>query len=444
MKGFDILKKKNPLNEIEIQINDEIEILPLKKISKNQPQRANVFEIIKRKKRPILTRCQKAEEFIIKPKQIKLQNINKKKMTENIIDNTVNFQIISVSIRELYQQRLQGFVIYKKDKEPNEIEKNYSFIIKKEYDALLARPLWDNLYIQKEDFIITSKPINKIRNKNILTNEVQDDFLIEANSLNSKYKESYINDSYRNTNSRDLSADICKVCGGKKIYENNSNYNCSYRNKNEYKKINNIYSANKKVNVENNQIYKTLLALPQNEIDYINNIEICPENLNDRVLFSDDEFIKEKTSYNKKKYRAKNKNNIKYDNKSYDININKKSKNINNLNFTNSEIYINKNNEENNLKQNMDSNFRINKKFIANTMLRKKYYKYNNKTSDNNISDNDNNNFYQSGSSQYTYYKNSTNSGQNKTQLKTMVINHNRKRKLFRFEEGKGIKVIYQ
>ena len=436
LKGFNILKKKKPLNEIEIQINEEIQILPRKKISKNQAQRANA-----------LSRCQKVEEFIIKPKQIKLQNINKKKITENIIDNTANFQIISVCVRELYQQRLQGFVIYKKDKEPNEIEKNYSFIIKKEYDALLARPLWDNLYIQKEDYIITSNPSKIIRNKNILTNEVQDDFLIEANSLNSKYKESYINDSFTNTNSRDLSVDICKVCGGRKIYENNSNYNCSYRNKNEYKKVNNIYSANKKVNVTNNQIYKTLLALPQNEIDYINNIEIGPENLKDRVLFSDDEFIKEKTGFNKRKYRAKNKNNTKYDNKSYDININKKSKNINNLNFTNSEICnYSKNTEEKNLKQNMDSNYRINKKFITNTMLRKKYYKYNNKTSDNNISDNDNdnNNFYQSGTSQYTYYKNCTNSRQNKTQLKTMVINHNRKRKLFRFEEGKGIKVIYQ
>ena len=75
-------------------------------------------------------------------------------------------------------------------------------------------------------------------------------------------------------------------------------------------------------------------------------------------------------------------------------------------------------------------------------MLRKKNYRYDNNTS-NDIS-NPNNNIYQSGYSRFTYYRNCANSGQSKSQLKTMVINHNRKRKLFRFEEGKGIKVIYQ
>ena len=452
LKGFNILKYKKPLNKIEIQIGDEIEILPKEKIINNKPQRTCLFEIIKKnKKKRILNKCQKIENFIIKPKQNKLKNMNmiKKNKEENIIENTSNYQIISVSIRELYQQRLQGFVIYKKDKEPNEIEKNYSFIIEKEYDALLARPIWDNLFIQKEDFIIMPSINNyniNMNNRSKLTNEVQDDFLIEANSQNSKYKENYINDSFTNINSKDLSVDICRKCGGQKVYENNYSYR--YRNNinimkskngnNSYKQINNISSNNNEGNVIKSKLYKTLLALPQNEIDYINNIEICPENRNDRILFSDDEYIKEKKNLNRKKYKYKNN----YDNKSYAINKNS-IQNMNNLNFTNAEICnYSQVSEENNLNQNLNSNYRINKKFITNTMLRKKNYRYDNNTS-NDIS-NPNNNIYQSGYSRFTYYRNCANSGQSKSQLKTMVINHNRKRKLFRFEEGKGIKVIYQ
>ena len=275
-------------------------------------------------------------------------------------------------------------------------------------------------------------------------NEEQEEFLIEENSQNSKYKETYINNSFRNTNSRDLSANICRVCGGKIINENNYNYNYNYRYNNEYRNINNnVRSANKKVNVINNKIYKTLLTLPINETKYISNIEIGAENRNN-ILFSDDEFIKEKRSLSGKKYKNKIQN--KYDNKSFYLNHikSKNINNLNNLNFANSEICnYSQNSDENNLKQNNNTNYRINKKVVTNTILRKNNYKQN--TNDNNIINrNNNDNFYQIGSSRYTYYRNLANSGQNETQLKTMVINHNRKRKLFRFEEGKGIKVIYQ
>ena len=41
-------------------------------------------------------------------------------------------------------------MIYKREKEPYEIEKNYNFVIMREYDALLARPIWNDLLIQNE------------------------------------------------------------------------------------------------------------------------------------------------------------------------------------------------------------------------------------------------------------------------------------------------------
>ena len=135
LKGFNILKKTKPVNSI--QIRDEIQILP------------KIIKPLKlMNKKGDINKLQKLVEFMIKPniKQMK----NKDSYSNNTIVDTANFQIISVSIRELYQQRLQGFVIYKKEKEPNEIEKNYDFIIRKEYDALLARPLWNDLDMQNE------------------------------------------------------------------------------------------------------------------------------------------------------------------------------------------------------------------------------------------------------------------------------------------------------
>ena len=452
LKGFNILKKIKPKPLNKIQINDEIEILPEPKqpiyliyenidlftidnIEKpiNKPQRINGFEIIKKIAKPI-NRYMKIEQFTIpvSKKENKLKNIKYK----NIIEDTANFQIISVSIRELYQQRLQGFTIYKNEKEPNEIEKNYNFVIQKEYDALLARPIWDDLYIQKEYFsILPNYNLSKFKN------EVQDDFIIEANSLNSRFKESYNNDSF--TNSKDLSVDICRYCGGKKrVLENNIskeiNILKSNQENNFYKNINNT-----NINSIKSKGIKTLLVIPQNEIDYINNIEICSENKNDKILFSDDECAKER------KIRI---NNINYDNKSYDINrkakiieYNKNYKNNNNtyfnnkLNISNSDVCnYSQASEENNLK---NANYRINNKFISNNILKKRYYNYNRYDNNNNI-----NNYNQTGLSRYTYYRNISNGqGTNRIyQNKSVITNRNRKRKLYRFEEGKDIKVIYQ
>ena len=51
------------------------------------------------------------------------------KSENNIIEDTVNFQIISLSIRELYQQKLQGFSIFKKEKESHIMQRNNYFSI---------------------------------------------------------------------------------------------------------------------------------------------------------------------------------------------------------------------------------------------------------------------------------------------------------------------------
>ena len=452
LKGFNILRKKKPL--YKIQIKDKIEIMqkpipPLNLIcenielftighikkpkNKNRPQRISQLEIIKNLKKT----NQKAQPF----KQ------NNKTKNKNIIEDVSNFQIISMSIRELYQQRLQGFVIYKKEKDPNEIEAIYNFIIPKEYDALLARPIWTNLFIQKEEFNILP-----ISNKSLLKTkkELNNEYLIETNSQKSKFKESFVNDSF--TNSRDLSADISRsrnYGGQKKFNENNISKQILYSRKgnNNYRNI-----KTKKVNIIKSDLNKTLLAIPQNEIDYINNIEICPKNKNEIIFLSDDE-------YSKNRKILKNKNNNEYNNRSFDIKGKAKiieykkncnlyiQKNNNNLNCTNSELCNYKQiSNDSNIKKNEDKSSRISNKVITNHMLMKKTnYRYNN--------NNDyNNNCSEDQISRYTYYRNCSNSNepsnmaynyQSKSQIKTMRINKKTKRKVFRFEEGKGIKIIY-
>jgi hypothetical protein len=239
-------------------------------------------------------KLQKLVEFMIKPNIKLMKNKDSYIFTNNTIVDTANFQIISLSIRELYQQRLQGFVIYKKEKEPNEIEKSYDFIIRKEYDALLARPLWNDLDIQNEFFFIPPSP-NEIRLKNI-----QDDLMIEINSQNSRYnKDTYICDSFSNSN--ELNADICRICGGKKIINENNVENTNNISENkiniltsreDYNYNNNYYynysysrkTNDNNVNVIKSKLYKTLLAIPQNEIDHINNMEITRKDADDNNI----------------------------------------------------------------------------------------------------------------------------------------------------------------
>jgi len=427
LKGFSILKKPKPLNSI--QIRDEIQILPkeIKPLKLKGPKGNN-------------NKLQKLAEFMIKPiiKQMKDKNSNSNNYSNNTIVDTANFQIISVSIRELYQQRLQGFVIYKKEKEPNEIEKNYNFIIRKEYDALLARPLWNDLEMQNEQFYIPPSP-NEIKLK-----DIRDDLMVEINSQNSRYnKDTFICDSFSNSN--ELNADICRICGGKKIINENNvdninniseskiniftsreDYNNNYNNSYYYNY--NRKTNDNNVNVIKTKLYKTLLAIPRNEVDHINNMELTGKDIEDNNIIynSDDEITKGKMI-------CRN-NRRNYSNKTYVINKRRYNNNYNlyGYNETNE-------NKSDIINKNGGKNKRIIYNYKSNEISRKRG-NYRNK--------NNNSSFGQIG---YSFYRkcspddtlNKMCQHQSKSQLKSLVINKNRKRKLFRFEEGKGIKIIY-
>ena len=241
-----------------------------------------------------------------------------------------------------------------------------------------------------------------------------------------RFKDTFFtNESF--TNSKDLSVDACKYSKGEKgLYED---YTTNRRRINilKYKNENN----NTNVNVVKSNVYKTLLAIPQNEIDYINNIEINNLNNNDKLIYnSDDEGI-----------ITRNRNNINTKIIEYSRRSNKCLSNYNNSDRCNYNHFTEDINRNEILKNKNG--------FRSNYTLRKRT-NYTNEINNNN----DNNNYScRQGISRYTYYRHISNIGdssnrtyqnQGKSQLKTILINKNRKRKLFRFEEGKGVKVIYQ
>ena len=142
-----------------------------------------------------------------------------------IIEDTANFQIISMSIRELYQQKLQGFSIIKREKELNEIE-------------------------QDQYFSINNENCNEYINKS-------------ATNINKYYNKTYDINKKRNI-------DINK--------NNYREYNFNT------KTINTIISKN----------YKSFIALPKGNIEYIDPKEIFDENKNNELYLSGDESSKRK------------------------------------------------------------------------------------------------------------------------------------------------------
>ena len=304
----------------------------------------------------------------------------------------------------------------------------------RDYDSLLTKNNWDNLFIQKEYFSLLQTP-----SENKYKKEIQEEYLIETNSQISQYR-NYNNNSF--TNSKEITEDICPICRGRKIIkeENNSTYKCNFlksKNENNYTNVN-----NNNVNVVESNTYKTLLALPKNEIDYVNNIEITVENKYDNNFLTDDEYTKER--------RIINNNKNKYNNKFYNINNNKTIKNIDYNNNTSKVVntsnktYYSQLSEDIALRRNQNDNYR------NNSIYRKNYriWKKNNYQNDNNYN---NNTCNYNRTNRYTYYRDYSrntsdriNQYQSKSQIKSIEMNKNHKRKLYRFEDGKGVKVIYQ
>ena len=149
---YEIEKKDDFYKYIDIKYkNDNLDIIPIDDIfydeipkQENEIEQLDYFSFIKEKKQFNENEIEKIKEieifsekneenfeyYLNKYKKIKYfyelenQNIN--------IEETANFQIIAMSIRELYQQKLQGFSIIKKEKQPYEMQKEIFFSILKE------------------------------------------------------------------------------------------------------------------------------------------------------------------------------------------------------------------------------------------------------------------------------------------------------------------------
>ena len=336
---YEIEKKDDFYNYIDIKYNnDDLDIKPIEDIfyyeipkTENEIEQLNNFSLIKEKKSFNEKEIEKIKEIefelLFEPKEENFEYyLNKNKKTKTIhefetnninIEDTANFQIIAMSIRELYQQKLQGFSIIKKEKQPYEIQNEIFFSITK-----------------------------------------------------GNYKEI-------NTN--------------KKILKNNkffsdSNYDYNYNDSNT-KNINTVISKNN----------KTFIAYPKNEIKYINKKELFNENniqMNnyDDLFHSGDESLDKNNCLFKTYMNNNNENNE----------INKRYKN---------KIILRKNNNSNNSynsdnhKRNILSFNTMENKSIQSVPDKIKKYQYN-------------------------------------TESKTFTDSRLIRRKIYRFEEGKEVKII--
>jgi hypothetical protein len=257
------------------------------------------------------------------------------------IVDTANFQIISLGIRELYQQRLQGFSIMRMEREKNEIELN------------------NDLTFYKKNYYYNTK---NIQNKN-----------------------SY----YYNKNTNFETFDQIKR---KRVFQNNRTYNNYYKN-----------ITKRKVNTFRSQNYKTFIAFPKGNVEYIDNIDIFNESQNNNDnYYSDDDISKKKNT------QPKNQNN---------------KNEINNTNINN----------------------KVKERFKSKILIR----------NNNNISFNDNNNLNKSFTDRENKYSSKRTikeyiqltpkkieNYQNNNEIKALTEQRVYRRKIYRFEEGKNVKII--
>ena len=254
---FSLINEKQLIN-YETEKTEDLEIIPEKNdfldylIEKNDS-----FIIINNKSN------EEDSEYINKYKKRKynyeynkLNNKNNNFISDNYdIEDTANFQIIAMNIREIYQQKLQGFSIIKKEKQPNKFVREIYFSIFKE----------NNFYNDKN-----------MSNMNLYKSNIY--------NINKNTKE-YL---YKTSNKK------------RTFIKNKINFDCYKSN---VRNINTIISHN----------YKTFIAIPNHTIEYINPTQIFNENLNNNdMYYSEDEDFKRKKLFKKYKSNKKelDKNNI--------------------------------------------------------------------------------------------------------------------------------------
>ena len=252
-EDLEIIPEKNDFTDFFIEKNDSFIIINTKS---NKEDLEYINEYKKRK-----------SNYEYKMQNNKSNNF----IADNYdIEDTANFQIIAMNIREIYQQKLQGFSIIKREKHPNEIVRETYFSIFRENNY--------NFYNNKN-----------MSNMNLYKNNIYN---------NNKNTKEY----------------LYKTDEKKRIFIRNK-INFDYYKSN-VKNINTIISHN----------YKTFIAIPNNTIEYINPSKIFNESINNNdIYYSEDENFKRKKLFKKYKSNKKglNKNNI---NNNNEINGRYKSK----------------------------------------------------------------------------------------------------------------------
>lgn len=275
----DIFYDEIPRPENEIEELELFSLINEKQLIKYEAEKIEDLEIIPDKNDFLDFLIEKNDSFIIinnKSNEEDSEYINKYKkrkynyeyqmknktnnnyISDNYdIEDTANFQIIAMNIREIYQQKLQGFSIIKKEKQPNKFVREIYFSIFKENNF--------TFYNDKN-----------ISNMNLYKNNI---YNINKNTNEYSYK----------TINKD-----------RKFIRNKINFD---NNKSNVRNINTIISHN----------YKTFIAIPNNTIEYINPTQIFNESINNNdMYYSEDEDFKRKKLFKKYKSGKKelNKNNI--------------------------------------------------------------------------------------------------------------------------------------
>ena len=265
-------------NKLDIEIKDDIfydeiprpenEIEELEGINYLKEKKLANF-LIEKKESLMIERSDSYEEeenqieYTKKYKQIK-NNLDD--IIEYIIEDTANFQIISMSIRELYQQKLQGFSIIKREKELNEIEQDQYFSINNENC---------NEYINK-----SATNINKYYNKTYDINKKRNIDINKDNyreyNFNTRTINTIISKNYKSFNA--LPKGNIEYIDPKEIFDENKNnelYLSGDESSKRKKIYNNVYQRNintSEINNDINKRYNSKILLSKN--NYYNNNQI--------------------------------------------------------------------------------------------------------------------------------------------------------------------------